>query len=1086
MATKTVAVLDQSELGDGQMKEVDFEQGKVLLSRIGDKIHATSAFCTHYGAPLAKGVLTADGRVVCPWHGACFNVCNGDIEDAPAPSALHSFEAQVKDGKIHVTANPQFTLKDNKSRPPKLSTAGFDSVGKGTVIIGGGSGAFQAVESLREHGYKFPITVISKEPHAPIDRTKLSKALITDASQLEWKTAADLKIKYGVNLRVGVEATSVDFKSRKVVLDDGKDSVAYDKLIIAPGGTPRRLPIPGSDFENVYTFRGVHDARNVDTAAQEGKKVVVIGSSFISMELVVALSKKKLASIDVIGMEDYPFEAVLGKEIGAGLQKYHESQGVKFHMKSKVDKITPQEDNPSLAGGVVVNGQTLPADFVVMGVGVAPATEFLKESGIELEKNGAIQVDEYLRVTKLSEDSKGVFAIGMVLFPPSRNLFTNYSVEQATWHFTHSTERMFELSTGMYVSFVSSTAEMSSKASEQVAGNHGRAVGKTIAGSPQPFVKTPVFWSAQGQQLRYCGYSVGYDDIVIKGDLGEMKFVAYYAKQGKIVAVASMQNDPVVSKASELLRLGLMPSLEEVKAGKSLNGVNGVNSNNQPGPSILPTPPVATRKRKRAPQYTVSYSEVQEVDSEGRLRDVIVIEDTPPPNTLSPATTVGGHHSVSYQPPIYSAPIRTRARAAAEAQGVISSSSSVIAAPPTKKRRRENDDLRAPPSKKTIASSQTTQAIAYTKSDSKSGAATDDTSKGPVSCDDKEGHYIIVPDDIIHNRYRTVRLLGQGTFGKVVEAVDTQTNNRVAIKIIRAIPKYRDASKIEVRVLQKLKEKDPHNTNKCIHLLQWFDHRNHICLVSELLGMCLFDFLKENEFAPFPRHHIQAFARQLLGSVSFLHRESLIHTDLKPENILLVHNDYRVVDIPVPGKRNAVKPKRILQSTDIRLIDFGSATFEKEYHSQVVATRHYRAPEIILGLGWSYPCDAYSLGCILVEFFTGVALFQTHDNLDHLAMMEVVMGKMPERFARAGARSKPEFFKEGAKLDWPKPKGSRQSKKDVRAVRPLADIIPQTDLINRHFLDLVRKLLAFDPAQRITVAEALRHPYFSLHIPEEV
>ena len=185
---------------------------------------------------------------------------------------------------------------------------------------------------------------------------------------------------------------------------------------------------------------------------------------------------------------------------------------------------------------------------------------------------------------------------------------------------------------------------------------------------------------------------------------------------------------------------------------------------------------------------------------------------------------------------------------------------------------------------------------------------------------------------------RTVRLLGQGTFGKVVEAVDTQTNNRVAIKIIRAIPKYRDASKIEVRVLQKLKERDPLNRqwvlfnsfysfadsfhcSKCIHLLHWFDHRNHICLVSELLGMCVYDFLKENEFAPFPRQHIQSFARQLLGSVAcgclfaplsflywtwrqflVLHDLHLIHTDLKPENILLVHNDHKVVHVAVPGK----------------------------------------------------------------------------------------------------------------------------------------------------------------------------------------
>ncbi|KAG6909970.1 hypothetical protein DXG01_014239 [Tephrocybe rancida] len=506
-----------------------------------------------------------------------------------------------------------------------------------------------------------------------------------------------------------------------------------------------------------------------------------------------------------------------------------------------------------------------------------------------------------------------------------------------------------------------------------------------------------------------------------------------------------------------------------------------------PGPSAMPTPPLTTRKRKRAHQYTVSYSEVQEVDSDGTLREVIIIEDTPPPPTMSPATTHNGAFSASYQPPVYSAPIRTRARAAAEAQALSSSSSSAIVAPAPKKRKRDHpEEVRAPPAKKTVASGHQAQQIAQTKSwDSKSTAATDDASKSSV-CDDKEGHYIIVPDDLLYRRYRTVRLLGQGTFGKVVEAVDTQTNNRVAIKIIRAIPKYRDASKIEVRVLQKLKERDPHNRNNCIHLLHWFDHRNHICLVSELLGMCVYDFLKENEFAPFPRHHIQSFARQLLGSVAFLHDLQLIHTDLKPENILLVHNDYRAISVPAPsGKRNSPpKMKRLLKSTEIRLIDFGSATFETEYHSTVVSTRHYRAPEIILG--WSYPCDAYSLGCILVEFFTGIALFQTHDNLEHLAMMEMVMGKMPLRFAMAGARSKSEFFKEGGKLDWPKAKASRQSKKEVRATRSLQDVIPPTDIFNRQFLNLVQRLLHFDPAQRITVRDALSHPYFALSIPEDI
>lgn len=211
MSSKTIAVLDAADLADGQMKEVAFGDGKVLLSRLGSDIHATSAFCTHYGAPLAKGVLTKDARVVCPWHGACFSVCTGDIEDAPAPAAIHSFKAYVQDGKIHVTADPFKTEKPNMSRAPKFREA--QSVdgkegGAGVVVVGGGSAAFHAVESLREHGYPGAITLLSREPYAPIDRTKLSKALVTDASKIEWKSAADLKIKYGANLRTSVVSMS--------------------------------------------------------------------------------------------------------------------------------------------------------------------------------------------------------------------------------------------------------------------------------------------------------------------------------------------------------------------------------------------------------------------------------------------------------------------------------------------------------------------------------------------------------------------------------------------------------------------------------------------------------------------------------------------------------------------------------------------------------------------------------------------------------------------------------------------------------------------------------------------------------------
>ncbi|KAG6817164.1 hypothetical protein H0H87_012125 [Tephrocybe sp. NHM501043] len=491
-------------------KEVAFDEGKVLLSRLGDKIHATSAFCTHYGAPLAKGVLTSDGRVVCPWHGACFNVCTGDIEDAPAPSALHSFKAHVADGKIYVTANPTDTLSKNKARQPKLLSSGADVSGKGVVIVGGGSAAFQTVEtwlqvshhnslegdiySHRQVAPYFFDAINGKANNYTTSRTKLSKALITDPSKVEWKTAGEYKIKYGTTIRLGVEVTSIDLFKKEVALDGGKDTLKYEKLVLATGGIPRRLPIEGAQLENVYTFRGIPDAQKVDAAAKEGKRLVVIGTSFIGMEIVVAVSKKKLASIDVIGMESRPFEAILGKEVGAGLQKYHESQGVKFHMESKVEKIVPQEDNPNLAGGVVVNGTTIPADLIVMGVGVAPATEFVKGSGIELEKDGGIKVDKYLRVES-GPDRENVYAVGLLLTHLYYDaFFTHLAGDIAVYpQVTGSYSRIEHWN----VSCAAHIKGLSDIMFSQVAGNHGRCIGKTISGSPQEFVKVPVFWSAR-------------------------------------------------------------------------------------------------------------------------------------------------------------------------------------------------------------------------------------------------------------------------------------------------------------------------------------------------------------------------------------------------------------------------------------------------------------------------------------------------------------------------------------------------------------------------------------------------------------
>ncbi|KAI0424547.1 kinase-like domain-containing protein [Xylaria sp. FL1042] len=368
----------------------------------------------------------------------------------------------------------------------------------------------------------------------------------------------------------------------------------------------------------------------------------------------------------------------------------------------------------------------------------------------------------------------------------------------------------------------------------------------------------------------------------------------------------------------------------------------------------------------------------------------------------------------------------------------------------------------------------------------------DRTHQAGVKIDDDDGHYIVVPDTDLTTQYQIRRLLGQGTFGKVVEARDRKRSKLVAIKIIRAVQKYRDASRIELRVLQTLKANDPDNRNRCIHLRDCFDFRGHICIVMDLLGSSVFDFLKGNNFVPFPNSQIQSFARQLLTSVAFLHDLNLIHTDLKPENILLCDSAYqtftynRRIPSSTNGTNRQATQRKVLLDTEIRLIDFGSATFDDEYHSSVVSTRHYRAPEIILGLGWSFPCDIWSIGCILVEFFTGDALFQTHDNLEHLAMMENVcdsridthLVQMVNKSASRNSSNSPAKYFKRLKLDYPTADTTKASRRFVRNMKRLSDIIPATSPFLRLFLDLLHKIFVYDPAKRITARQALAHPWF--------
>ncbi|KAK4376947.1 hypothetical protein RND71_003243 [Anisodus tanguticus] len=351
----------------------------------------------------------------------------------------------------------------------------------------------------------------------------------------------------------------------------------------------------------------------------------------------------------------------------------------------------------------------------------------------------------------------------------------------------------------------------------------------------------------------------------------------------------------------------------------------------------------------------------------------------------------------------------------------------------------------------------------------------------PRRDDDKDGHYMFELGENLTTRYKILKKIGEGTFGQVLECWDREPKEFVAIKIIRSIKKYREAAMVEVDVLQLLGRYD-RGGSRCVQLRNWFDYRNHICLVFEKLGPSLFDFLRKNSYHAFPVDLVRETGKQLLECIAFMHDMRLIHTDLKPENILFVSGDY----IKVPdykgtpwSHRDRSFYKRLPKSSSIKVIDFGSAAYERPDHNYIVSTRHYRAPEVILGLGWSYPCDLWSAGCILVELCSGEALFQTHENLEHLAMMERVLGPLPSQMLKKVDRHAEKYVRRG-RLDWPEGATSRESIKSVMKLPRLQNLVMQhVDHSAGDLIDLLQGLLRFDPSIRMTARDALRHPFFT-------
>mmetsp|Transcript_20798 Transcript_20798/g.44423 ORF Transcript_20798/g.44423 Transcript_20798/m.44423 type:complete len:500 (+) Transcript_20798:704-2203(+) len=383
--------------------------------------------------------------------------------------------------------------------------------------------------------------------------------------------------------------------------------------------------------------------------------------------------------------------------------------------------------------------------------------------------------------------------------------------------------------------------------------------------------------------------------------------------------------------------------------------------------------------------------------------------------------------------------------------------------------------------------------------DRKHGEKTKSSSSDSSSSSNSDGsdeeeivHFDWHAGQILNDRYTLQTFLGDGTFGRCVLAHDRQYNCPVALKIIRDVKRYAANAKIEADILKDIRRADPNGASGCSIMFDTFTHGPHFCLVFEPLGVSLYDFLKNNFFRGFWMQDLQSFAKQSMQALQFLHEGlRLAHTDLKPENILLQTQDPPVVaNFPrfdewrdrriAGGTPWEVGPYVRPTSTRIKIIDFGNATYEDEHHSSLINTRQYRSPEVLLGVGWDERSDLWSIGCILMELYNGEQLFETHEELEHLALIERIIGELPQdMLARAPKEIQEKYLTRTStgkyRIPWPERSSGPDSERHVYCQRP---VMKQVQPHHAQFAEFITKILRLDPTTRLSAGKALKHPLF--------
>ncbi|WP_414619536.1 FAD-dependent oxidoreductase [Calothrix sp. CCY 0018] len=530
MNYKDVRVANIKDLKKGEMRQVDVEDKQILLARVEDEYFATAAHCTHYGAPLEKGILNGE-KVVCPWHNACFNIKSGKLEEPPALDALPRFSVKVEGEDLIVQLPEEIPAQCT----PEMVKYNSQKDSRTFVILGAGAAGSAAAETLRQAGFQGKVVMLTREDILPVDRTALSKKYLQNDSQKDSLIlrSSEFYSEWDIEVHTHKSVTKVEAAKKTITFEDNT-TLEYDALLVATGGKPRNLKVPGADLDNIFTLRQPEDADNIIAAAKNAKTAVVVGSSFIGMETASSLTQRGI-KVTVVAPGTVPFEKILGKDIGTMFQKLHEANGVTLQMGTKVKQF---EGNGKVEVAVLENGDRLNADLVVVGIGVEPVTEFLQ--GVELnEKDHSVNVDEYLQA------ADNLYVAGdIACFPDA------------------------------------ATGELTRIEHWRLAQQHGRIAARNSLGEKIKFTSVPFFWSGQFDlKLRYAGHAENWDDIIIQGNLDKQEFLAFYVNNNQILAVAGSQHDQDIAAITELMRSASqqMPKGDEVRKSK-INWVEKLDS----------------------------------------------------------------------------------------------------------------------------------------------------------------------------------------------------------------------------------------------------------------------------------------------------------------------------------------------------------------------------------------------------------------------------------------------------------------------------------------------------------------------------